>query len=104
MLKGISTGYLISTDNFCENVCNIEPILRCSDVSEFLDMFGEGAATYLKADKVSNLYENCVHENQNIYTRMALLAARTVISMFEEKFLPEEGVFIVDYNWNNEGA
>lgn len=105
MLKEISTGYLIDTDNFCENVCNIEPILRWSDVCEFLDMFGEGAVTYLRADKVSELYESCVHEdNQNIYTRMALLAAKTIITMFEEKLLPEEGVFTIDYNWNKESS
>jgi hypothetical protein len=104
MLKEISTGYLIDTDNFCENVCNIEPILRLSDVCEFLDMFREGAVTYLRADKVSELYESCIHEDQNIYTRMALLAAKTIITMFEEKLLPEEGVFTIDYNWNKEST
>lgn len=105
MLKEISTGYLISTYNFCKSVCNIEPILRCSDVSEFLDMFREGAVTYLRTDKVSELYESCVHEDsQNISARMALLAAKTTIRMFEEKLLPEEGLFVVDLNWNKEST
>lgn len=105
MLKGISTGYLLNAEDFFKNVCDIELLLRQSDVSEFLDMFREGAVTYLKADKVSELYENCIHEgHQNIYTRMALLAARTVIGMFEERLLPEEGVYIVDFDCNKEGA
>ena len=99
MLKEVSCGYLINRDVFCESVCDIEPILRWADVNEFLDMLGENAVVYLKADRVSDLYENCIREtNQNIYTRLALLAARTIIRMFEEKLLPEEGLYIIDSN------
>jgi hypothetical protein len=99
MLKAVSSGYLINRDVFCENVCDIEPILRWADVNEFLDMLGENVTVYLKADSVSSLYESYIRENnQNIYTRLALLAARTIIRMFEERLLPEEGLYIIDSN------
>ena len=97
MLRALKTGFLIDAEDLSKEICSIESLLQESDVSEFIDSFGEGKLTFLSADKVSEFYELNFRTNCNIYFRMALLAARTVITMFEERLLPEEGVYVIDF-------
>lgn len=96
MLKAISTGYLINIDALCESVCEIEPLLTGEDVSEFFEMIGGCTIISIDERAVLSFYETNIKTNCNAYARLALLVARTIIRMFEERLLPVEGLYVIN--------